>query len=366
MQIKFLLVLFWIVFFVKTLVYIVLINYGHEIFGGGNDADSYNNYALGYDVFAVNLWSDILRFLNEFGIYNRVGIKFFLAFIGFLVIPFVFAAIAVDNNKKYNKNYFWFAALVVSSYPTILYFTLDIYRDVFVIFIFLLALFFVRCYIESKNFMLRFYCFFIILYLSYLLFGFRNYLGIAFLFAFLTFYFLDFKKVNLMRLSLAFIALINIFFSLGMFDLIILYRSLFNEMEGAGSNLGIVFDSKLLFSYNFIKSFIFQMVGLFFSNASAAFVFLVESLPFIFFFVYSIRNRQYSTKFVDFLILFFVAYATIWLIGNDNLGTAARLRVYNYLSVFLIFLIIYQRKNIFSSLVVINGLVTRKAQRTTN
>ena len=49
-------------------------------------------------------------------------------------------------------------------------------------------------------------------------------------------------------------------------------------------------------------------------------------------------------KFAIFLITFFVIYTTIWLLGNDNLGTAVRLRVPSYLVIFASMFIVYQTK----------------------
>ena len=45
-----------------------------------------------------------------------------------------------------------------------------------------------------------------------------------------------------------------------------------------------------------------------------------------------------------FLITFFVIYTTIWLLGNDNLGTAVRLRIPSYLVIFASMFIVYQTK----------------------
>jgi hypothetical protein len=83
---------------------------------------------------------------------------------------------------------------------------------------------------------------------------------------------------------------------------------------------------------------------LFLVNGSAVFVFLFESLPFIFALFYVFKNIRFATNFVKYLIVFFVIYTTIWVMGNDNLGTAVRLRVPGYLAIFACMLIIYQEK----------------------
>ncbi|WP_416054723.1 hypothetical protein [Janthinobacterium svalbardensis] len=138
-------------------------------------------------------------------------------------------------------------------------------------------------------------------------------------------------------------AALNILFLLGLLQPIFAYRGNFDDMDG-GSNIGIRFDSIAIFIPDFIKSFLYQIFGLYFPNYFAIAVFLIESLPFIFMFFYLIKNRQHSNAFVNYLIVFFISYSTIWLLGNDNLGTAVRLRVYSYISVLLACAIIYQRK----------------------
>ncbi len=43
-------------------------------------------------------------------------------------------------------------------------------------------------------------------------------------------------------------------------------------------------------------------------------------------------------------MLRFIIYTTIWVIGNDNLGTAVRLRFHSYMAIFICFFIVYQNK----------------------
>lgn len=71
-----------------------------------------------------------------------------------------------------------------------------------------------------------------------------------------------------------------------------------------------------------------------------------KSKPYLspFFSCLSCQESSFSNKFVDYLVVFFVAYTTIWLIGNDNLGTATRLRMFSYISILIAFFIVYQNK----------------------
>lgn len=60
------------------------------VFGGGNDADYYNAYAIGADYPAVNFWPIILRFLNEMGFYNRNVITWVAFVISLTLQPYVY------------------------------------------------------------------------------------------------------------------------------------------------------------------------------------------------------------------------------------------------------------------------------------
>ena len=88
----------------------------------------------------------------------------------------------------------------------------------------------------------------------------------------------------------------------------------------------------------------YVMFGLFLVNTNSLIVFFLESVPFILASTYLLKNTKFITKFVSFLITFFIIYTSIWLLGNDNLGTAVRLRIPSYLVIFASMLIVYQTK----------------------
>ena len=151
MKVKSFILLFFSIFILKIAAYIFFSIYGHEIFGGGNDGDYYDAYALGETDIALNSWTYILRALNEIGLYSRNSLRLILMLLGFLIIPFMVAKLSIVNDSLYLKRIFWFAAVYVSIYPTMAYYTLDMYRDVFRVFCFLLGLFSVRAFIEANK-----------------------------------------------------------------------------------------------------------------------------------------------------------------------------------------------------------------------
>ena len=107
-----------------------------SVFGGGNDADYYHRYALGFYNLAVNFWPILLRFLNEMGFYDRNIITIITFILSITILPFLFykmVKIQTDEIKPVMAVSF----LLVIFYPTIFYITVDIYREV-TMFIFLL------------------------------------------------------------------------------------------------------------------------------------------------------------------------------------------------------------------------------------
>lgn len=334
----------------KISIFIYILFFPAVFFGGGNDSEFYDSYALGEDSEIPNIWPVILRILNEYGLYSRKGVSFFLAFLGILIIPILVGKLASIKNSPVHKRIFWLAAICMAAYPTLFFYTFDIYRDIFMVFLFLLGLFSVRKFIVCTDIVEKIWHALLVTLISYFLFLFRPYLGFGFFISFVGFNYFQFKKISLLFLLATLVATLNVLFLLGLLEPIFAYRGNFDDMDG-GSNIGIRFDSIAIFIPDFIKSFLFQIFGLYFPNYFAIAVFLIESLPFIFMFFYLVKNRRYSNAFVNYLVVFFISYSTIWLLGNDNLGTAVRLRVYSYISVLLACAIIYQRKLAFYTLI---------------
>jgi len=80
------------------------------------------------------------------------------------------------------------------------------------------------------------------------------------------------------------------------------------------------------------------------TNFAAALVFFLESVPFILAFTYLLINIRFMNRFASFLLTFFIIYTTVWVLGNDNLGTAVRLRIPSFFAIFACMFIVYQVK----------------------
>lgn len=328
--------------FIKIIFYFLIkFAYISLALGGGNDSDYYHDYALGYIDISVNIWPDILRFFNDLGFYSRDGISYLFLFINLFIIPFLVAKLSGLNFKK-DQKYYLYSVLVCLIYPTIFFYTLDIYRDVFMVFSFLVGCLIVKKSLNSDNFIVFSFFYILSILIGLFLLALRPYLGYAFLLA------LVLWKIKLTKKRIFFFAILY-FFALfianyiGIFERLTEYRSGFVEGEG-GSTLGLDFSNPVMFIPNFILSILGQLFGLYITNPLALALLFIETIPFMFMFFYILKNIKYADGFIRFLIIFFVLYASVWLIGNDNLGTAVRLRLYNYLAVYIAFFYILQAK----------------------
>lgn len=333
----------FILIFIKITFYSLIKNdYISLSLGGGNDSDYYHDYALGYVDIAVNIWPVILRFCNDLGLYSRDGISYLFLFLNLFVIPIFVARLSGLDFKK-NQKYYFYVFLVCLVYPTLFFYTFDIYRDVFMVLTFLVGCLIVKKSLNSNNFIVFSFFYILAILIGLFLLALRPYLGYAFLLA------LVLWKINLTKKRIFFFAILY-FFALfianyiGVFESLTEYRSGFEESEG-GSTLGLDFSNPVMFIPNFILSILGQLFGLYVTNPLAIALFFIETVPFIFMFFYILKNIKYANSFMQFLIVFFVLYASVWLIGNDNLGTAIRLRLYNYLAVYICFFYILKLKS---------------------
>ena len=109
--------------------YLTLLFEGN-LFGGGNDANYYHAYAVGYVNNAVNFWPVMLRFLNEINFYNRDLLSFVLFVNSVTLMPYLYYKLVKDRDYSI-KPVKAGAVLLIVFYPTIFFLTIDVYRDVF-------------------------------------------------------------------------------------------------------------------------------------------------------------------------------------------------------------------------------------------
>lgn len=314
--------------------------------GGGSDADYYDQYAKGYFDFSVNLWADLLRSLNDIGLYSRKIISFILLILHLFIIPRLACRLA-NLNFKLNQKLYLYLYIICLVYPTLFFYTFDIYRDVFMVFSFLVSCLAVKKMLKAKNIFSFISLFIIILFLGWFLFKLRPYLGLAFILSILLIR-IKLTKNKIILFGLLYIIILFLAFTIGALDSLIEYRVGFEEVKG-GSTIGLDFTNPVLFIPNLILSTFGQLFGLYVINSFAIILLLIETVPFVVMLFYIVKNIKLADAFVRFLIIFFVVYASVWLIANDNLGTAVRLRLYNYFAVYICFFYILRLKQFVTS-----------------
>lgn len=331
------------------IIYFYLVNFDFfQIgFGAGSDANYYHAYAVGNVDVAVNIWPEILRYFNEMGLYSRNYISYILFFLNLIIIPLLSAKISGINFRENQKTYLYLI-LICTLYPTLFFYSLDVYRDVFMVFSFLVGCLIVKKSLNNSNFFYFCFLYLLAIILGLFLLSLRPYLGYAFLLA-LFLWKIKFTKKRIIFLSVVYFLTLFIANYIGLLSTLTEYRSGFEE-GGGGSTLGLNFSNPIMFFPNFILSTLGQLFGLYITNPFAIILLLFETLPFVFMLVYVIKNIKLADNFIRFLIIFFVLYASVWLIGNDNLGTAIRLRMYNYLAIYICFFYILRLRHLSSIL----------------
>nr|WP_313016090.1 hypothetical protein [Moraxella sp. CTOTU48841] len=328
--------------FLKVFFYFLIKNdYISLKLGGGSDANYYHDYALGYIDLAVNFWPVILRFLNDFGFYSRDGISYLFLFTNLFIIPFLVAKLSGLNFQNSQK-YYLYSVLVCLIYPTLFFFTFDIYRDEFMVLSFLVGCLIVKKCLSRSNFISFSYFYILAILIGFFLLALRPYLGYAFLLA-LVLWKIKLTKKRIFLFAILYFVALFIANYIGVLDSLTEYRSGFEEAQ-AGSTLGLDFSNPVMFIPNFILSTLGQLFGLYITNPLAMILLLIETFPFFIMLKYVIKNIKMADSFIRFLLIFFVFYGSVWLIGNDNLGTAVRLRMYNYLAIYISFFYILNLK----------------------
>jgi hypothetical protein len=316
-----------IVFFsLKLLAFLIL--FDTNIISG--DAEYYDSIAKGEDADVVNLWALFLLKVGNYDLYNRDFYAIVIFFIGALILPIQFCNIIKKISKSGTSI---IAAFWILTYPAIIVFSMDIYRDVIlIVFLFLAIQYKIKIYDFSK--LKDTIIFIIICTVAYFL---RPYLGFSLIAAsLLTFLKINFTYNRTFKLIII-VILISLIYKNELLNPIIYYRGV-NGFEEGGSSFGITLYNLNIFEFilNYLLSFFKQLFGLSFPNNYSYLFFIFESIPFIYMLT-KIYFTRLKNKIEIFLFNLFLIYSFIWILGNDNLGTAIRLRIISYIIISLIY-----------------------------
>jgi hypothetical protein len=326
----------------KIFFWLVLQFPSFDIYASGNDSELYHLYAIGNIDNAPNLWPKILRFLHDLGLYHRSVISFFMLLTTVTVVPTLALIIIRTEAPNYDgggyvKKVQTYCLLFIMAYPSVFIFSLDIYRDALMLNVVMLCLFAVQKFLIQKD--SRRYLFLLVFFFfNYVAYGLREYLGAAIFGAFICFTFLKWAKVNGMHLVIGVIVMLVIAHQLGWLDLIILYRGDDGFETGSTSfGIGLIGANTAEFLMLVGLSLLYQVVGLYVTGPVLVVIFLCESLPVLLMIRHIRRYAEFISPFGYYLLTFLIIYTFIWVIGNDNMGTAMRLRMPTYIGIAILF-----------------------------
>lgn len=329
------LALFFLVVFLKSFDLASVLN-----LGGGNDGDYYDAFAKGEVEVVTSAWPVLLRWLNQWNLYSREGVAFTLFLLSSLAVPLLAGTLAVGGFMRGRAAFRTarIVALIASLYPTMTFYGFDIYRDIFMLFVFLLGMLALQKAFHSYSFIGKSVWLVVYFLIGWVLFSFRPYLGFAVVVALpltkvLAHYRLSWSSASLS--ALLYLAALYIGHHFGAFAPLLEYRERV-FVEGGSTFYLSLSVSGPQFLVMYILSFIFQIFGLYLNTWKALLLFFVESLPFTIAIFDIWKRRYFLDSFSKYLLAFSLIYATIFVLGNDNLGSAARLRMFVYVSVLIV------------------------------
>jgi hypothetical protein len=191
------------------------------------------------------------------------------------------------------------------------------------------------------------------------MFELRRYLGVSVLLS-LFLYKLPINKINIITMTIGYFSILLIFRELGLIDPLLTYRGP-NGFTVGDSSMGISLVNKYGFEFilYFLMSFFAQFSNLYITSLRSLIVFLLEALPVTLMLYYVFKNQFVANKYVRFLIIFLIIYTSFWVIGNDNVGTSIRLRIFSYFSIFLSFTFILFYKKTYNEIHRNNNIISR-------
>lgn len=325
----------------KLLAFAVYAGLGFPAIYSVSDANLFDAIANG--MVDKNLWGQFLKKLNDLGLYSRHGITTVIFLMNCFLLPWLLLKVIADEAGNITS-VDWLALVCISAYPTLTFYSLDIYRETVMTALFLVLLWVIKYFVQ-RGWPVKWKpvhaihvagLLLVVAALSIL----RAYLVVALFLACVGAYFFDISKRTWLYM-LAYVTALWLADQLGVFDAIKgVYR---DPYLLAGSGYDIDFSEEN-FLFAFFKSATFSLYGISLQNNFSYIVLFIESVLAAWGTFYVIKNIKYSTKFSQLLVIFFLAYLAAWNVGCGALGTAARYRVFNYLALFIASWLIYKNK----------------------
>ncbi len=345
-QVHHLKIAYALIAFCKMVFLLLVLDGTVQIYQTETDAHYYDLFALGLSPDGYSIWSYLLKDLHSHALYNRTGMTILIFTTTTLVTPFIFASLIphaqhIKTLETYYKIY-WCVAIYICVYPTLNLYSLDIFRDAIMVFLIGITFMVLNTY-DKQHGVVKYAWLLPIFGLYYLVYQFRNYLAIALIMAFLLRE-MHVYRINKILLFVLYMGGLLIIRGLGWLDPLLDYRALFEAVGGSSLGISLKVDNPILFVFNYILSVLYQFYGLHINTLTLLILFLTESILIIASTIYIYLNRTYVSKFEEYLLLFAIVYAAIWTFFNDNMGTAMRLRMFDYLAILIVAASLYIRR----------------------
>ncbi|KAA1039304.1 hypothetical protein ERX35_006955 [Macrococcus equipercicus] len=352
------------IFILNTTLYYLSIAIGYHglaipLLGGGDDGEFYYNNALilknGGNAIITSVHVSVLGYLLKLLNTDYIFVLKMWNIIGAIIYTLVsYFLISILVNKKLIFYVYTLLLLLTSVYISFIYnISISLLRDIWIIDFYLLSIVLLILFLKSKNFIKLLYL--VPLTLSIvLLMNYRDYAAASFIIASIIFIIFNRKNHNANPLWIisSLIIAIGIYYTflrnlalpivgLSMYDALE-YRQMGTEMFGGGSQMNISLNQSnyILFLGNYIYSLISNAIGplpVQIRSFSSLVLFLLESLPIIGMLIY-LWYKRVDLVYEDRLLL---VQSLVWFmfigVTNDNMGTAARLRIPGYIFIFIIF-----------------------------
>ena len=114
--------------------------------------------------------------------------------------------------------------------------------------------------------------------------------------------------------------------------------------SGSALNLSLQVENSFDFLSLYLLSFIYQFFGLHINSISLLILFFSESIFIIIAVIYVFVHRSFVTKNEEYLLWFVIVYTATYTFFNDNMGTAIRLRLFDYLAIITVAASLYIRQ----------------------
>jgi len=350
-----------------TIIYYLSLTFGKEglglpIFGGGDDGILYYSEAINiandlpyiYTSIHMVIFGWLFKVFNTENVYL---LRFFnyIGTIGLILISIQLLSLSLKNKKNYYSSLLILIVLLTFYPSLILNTTLSIYRDIWIYFYFLLAIYlFIKVFIKPGKYP-KILNLLLLFFSMAMLFGYRKYALLSFIIGSFIYLILVMNKKKYIDIKKAFVYLFTGFslfyiflkdFKVPFVNLsfsdVLAYRQSFIETYAGGSQMNISLDQSniVLFYLNYLYSFLSNIIGPFpwqVNSMATLVIMLTEGIVFSLILIILFRNRKSFSNIDKYLLIQSIVWFMLIGLSNDNMGAGSRLRIVGWLPLIILF-----------------------------